>query len=221
MALTIWRGFRSVLGEAWLVAVAGLLFAMVANQLAPHGLSLTRNYFPTGGITNQMEVRAILPAATNRAPLAIMAPRSISQPLAVPALATPKPAGQQMTFSNQVIAWFGDARRLTQHIVFVDARNEADYLAGHVPGAWLFNPYEPEKYFPSVMPAVQAAEIIVVYCHGGNCDDSVSAATLLKEVGVPGEKIYVYGGGMGEWESLGQPLETGPQNSGQIRKGAP
>lgn len=221
MALTTWRGFRSVLGEAWLVAVAGLLFAMVANQLAPHGLNLTRNYFPTGGGTNQMQVRTILPAATNRVLMATVQPMTTNLALALPPPAQPNPAGQQMAVSNQVIAWFGDARRLTQRIVFVDARNEADYLAGHVPGAWLFNPYEPEKYFPAVMPVAQGAQIIVVYCHGGNCDDSLTAATLLKEVGVRGEKIYVYGGGMGEWESLGQPLETGPQNSGQIHKGAP
>ena len=203
-----WWGVRSVLWEAILVLLAGLAFAILANQLSPRGLNLTRNYFPMAAGTNLTIVRDVAAAVTNQPPSAHLQ-------------AELSAAGLQLAVSNQVIAWFADPRRLTGHIVFIDARNEADYRQGHVPGAWLFDPYQPEKYFPAVMPAVQAAEIIVVYCHGGDCDDSLSAATLLKQVGVSAEKMYVYGGGFGEWLILGQPVETGPQNSGQLRKIGP
>jgi len=202
------RAVRSILREGLLVMLAGLAFAILANQLSPRGLSLTRNYFPTTSGATPSVVRAVAATVTN-------------QPPAEHLLAELQAAGLQLAVSNQVIAWFADPRRLTRHIVFVDARNEVDYRQGHVPGAIFFDPYQPEKYFPGVMPAAQAAERIVVYCHGGDCDDSLSAATLLKEVGIPGEKISVYGGGFGEWQSLGQPVETGAQNSGQIHKGAP
>ena len=199
---------HSVLREALFVALAGLAFAILANQLSPRGLSLTRNYFPIASGAAPSVVRAVATTVTN-------------QPPAERLRAELQAAGLQLATSNQVIAWFADPRRLTGHLVFVDARNEADYQRGHVPGAWLFDPYQPEKYFPAVVPPAQAADIIVVYCHGGDCDDSLSAATLLKQVGVSAEKMYVYGGGFGEWLILGQPVETGPQNSGQLRKIGP
>jgi len=202
------RVVRSILGEALLVVLAGLAFAIIANQLSPRGLNLSRNYFPAAAGTNLTVVREMAATVTNQPP---------SEHLRAELQA----AGLQLAVSNQVIAWFADPRRLTQHILFIDARNEADYRQGHVPGAWMFDPYQPEKYFPTVVPAAQAAEIIVVYCHGGDCDDSLSAATLLQQVGIPGKKISVYGGGFGEWQTLGQPVETGSQNSGQIPKSAP
>ena len=203
--MSLMRRVPAIVIEAVLVALAGLAFALIANYLSPRGLSLTRNYFPTASGAGQSEVRDVAVTATNQ---------STAERLA----AQLKASGLQLATSNQVIAWFADPRRLAQKIIFVDARNETEFLQGHVPGAWLFDPYQPEKYFPTVMPAAQAAETIVVYCHGGDCDDSLSAATLLKQVGIPGEKLYVYGGGIGEWQSLRQPVETGPQNSGQFQK---
>jgi len=199
---------HTVLREALFVALAGVAFAIAANELSPFGLSLTRNYFPVAAGTNLTIVRAVAATVTNQPPA-----EHLRDELSA--------AGLQLAVSNQVIAWFADPRRLTGHIVFIDARNEADYGQGHVPGAWLFDPYQPEKYFPAVVPPAQAADIIVVYCHGGDCDDSLSAATLLRQVGISGEKISVYGGGFGEWETLGRPVESGPQNSGQINKGGP
>ena len=202
------RVVRSILGEALVVLLACVAFAVIANQLSPRGLNLSRNYFPAAAGTNLTVVREMAATVTNQPP---------SEHLRAELQA----AGLQLAVSNQVIAWFADPRRLTGHIVFIDARNEADYGQGHVPGAWLFDPYQPEKYFPAVVPPAQAADIIVVYCHGGDCDDSLSAATLLKQVGVSAEKMYVYGGGFGEWLILGQPVETGPQNSGQINNRGP
>jgi rhodanese-related sulfurtransferase len=202
------RRVFSIIGEGLAVTLAGLALAVLANQLSPRGLSLTRNYFPAIASTNLDIVRNVVATVTNLPPT-----ETLEGEL--------RAAGMQLAVSNQVIAWFADPRRLTGHIIFVDARNEGEYLAGHVPGAWLFDPYHPEKYFPVVLPAAQAAEVIVVYCHGGDCDDSVTAATLLKDVGIPGGKISVYGGGIGEWEALAQPVETGAQNSDHLGKGAP
>jgi len=201
-------GWRSILGEAVLVALAGLLLAMFANQVSPRGLSLSRNYFPAATGANQATVRERPVSSTNQSPAEVLA-------------AEIKAGGLKLASASQVITWLADPRRQTQKIVFVDARNEEEFLKGHLPGAWLFDPYQPDKYFPAVMPACQSAEQIIVYCHGGDCDDSLSAATLLKEVGIPPDRIWIYGGGMSEWETNGQPLEIGPQNSGQYKKAAP
>jgi rhodanese-related sulfurtransferase len=201
-----WGILPAIFKEALLVALAGLVFALLANQLSPRGLSLTRNYFPAiaGGSPSTMREQTV--AATNQSP---------AEALAVQI----KASGLKLASGGQVIAWLADPRHQTQQIIFVDARNEEEFLQGHLPGAWLFDPYQPEKYFPAVLPSCQAAEQIIVYCHGGDCDDSLSAANLLKDAGIPAAKLWIYGGGMSEWETNGQPLEIGPQNSGQFKKG--
>jgi len=119
-----------------------------------------------------------------------------------------KAAGFESVSSNQVMAAFNDPRRLTRKIVFVDARNETEFKGGRIPGALLFDPYHPEKYFDAVLPVCQAAEKIIVYCHGGDCDDSLTAAGLLRDTGIPAGKISVYPGGMAEWLDLRMPLEA-------------
>jgi rhodanese-related sulfurtransferase len=120
-----------------------------------------------------------------------------------------------------VVAWFHDPRRLTQKLVFIDARNQEEFQKGHIPGAWLFDPYHPEQYFTAIIPVCQAAEQIVVYCHGGDCDDSLTAASLLLDIGIPASKIAIYGGGMNEWPDTGLPVEAGLQNRTTSRKEAP
>ena len=84
------------------------------------------------------------------------------------------------------------------------------------PGAYEFDPYHPEKYFPAVLPVCRAAEQIVVYCNGGDCDDSKTAALLLRDMGLTNRKIFVYGGGITEWTTNHQPVETGARNSGNV-----
>ena len=55
------------------------------------------------------------------------------------------------------------------------------------------------------------------YCNGGDCDDSEHAAIMLRDsIGIPKEKVFVYGGGITEWATNGLPIELGPRNSGQF-----
>jgi rhodanese-related sulfurtransferase len=201
-----WRNVPAMVGHGLLVALGGLLFAVVANQVSPRGLNLSRNYFPGATGTNQSAVRETTVITTNQSPAEVAAGQV-------------KAAGLKLASEQQVITWLAEPGHQTQKIVFVDARNEDEYLKGHLPGALIFYPYEPEKYFPTVVPACQSADQIVVYCHGGDCDDSLSAANLLKQVGIAADKLWIYGGGMSEWETNGQPMEIGPQNSGQLKKG--
>jgi rhodanese-related sulfurtransferase len=57
----------------------------------------------------------------------------------------------------------------------------------------------------------------VVYCHGGDCDDSESAAILLRDVGIATRKLFIYTGGIPEWTTNGLPVEIGGRNSGNLR----
>jgi len=203
-----WQVIRTILRETWLVAVAGLGFALAANQISPRGLSLTRNYFPVAINPIRPAVQQSAVTATNPPP-----PESLNAQI--------KAAGFQPASGKQVMTWFGDPRRQIQQIVFVDARNDAEYPAGHIPGAWLFDPYHPEKYYATVEPVCEAAQQIIVYCHGGDCDDSLTAATLLRDLGIAATNIFVYAGGMSEWQTNGEPVEVGPQNSGKMLKAGP
>ncbi len=188
---------RKVLLEGLFVAVIGAVVALAANRFSPRGLNLTRNYFPAGGVT-----------ATNASsPANLLAARLQER-------------GIHLANSNQVSQFFTDPRYGQELIVFIDARDEQHYLDGHIPGACLFDYYHPEKYIATVLQLCQTAEQIVVYCNGGDCEDSVFAANMLRDAAIPGEKLFVYGGGIAEWTTNGHPVEVGPRHSGQF-KGAP
>jgi rhodanese-related sulfurtransferase len=128
-----------------------------------------------------------------------------------------KEKGLQVMDGSQTAQLFHNPRFQSNLIVFIDARDEEHYRQGHIPGAYEFDPYHPEKYFDTVLPVCQKAEQIVVYCNGGDCDDSESAALLLRDVGIPNQKLFVYGGGITEWTTNSLPVETGARNSGNLR----
>lgn len=203
----------AVLIEAILVGVTGIILAFAANQVSPRGLVLGRNYFPTG--TNNV-VRAVAfdrigaTATTN------------SQPVSVEALiaAQMKQEGLQLLDREQAVALFHESEQ-DRGVVLVDARDESSYLEGHIPGAHEFDPYHPEQYFPDVLPLCQAARKILVYCNGGDCDDSQTAALLLRDVGISTNKLFVYGGGITDWTNHNLPLQTGspkPETAGRPAK---
>lgn len=117
--------------------------------------------------------------------------------------------GLQEIKKSQIEKLFHDPRFHDGRVVLVDARDEENYKEGHIPGAYELNPYQPEKNLGSVLPLCEKAEQVVVYCTGGDCDDSDSAAVLLRDSGVENQKLFVYGGGFAEWESGNLPIKKG------------
>jgi rhodanese-related sulfurtransferase len=109
---------------------------------------------------------------------------------------------------------FHDPRYQEGPIVFVDARNQEHYEDGHIPGAYPLDPYHPDQQMPGVLTACQAADQVVVYCTGGDCEDADTTAILLREAGVPNQKLFVYGGGYDDWTGNRLPVEHGARNSG-------
>jgi rhodanese-related sulfurtransferase len=211
MTLDRWQPVRNVLREALLVAGTGIVLAFGANLVSPRGLALTRNYFPAS-------INRPVPAGTG-----VGLPRDIANtnpPASSPAqllAARLKELGLQWVDGRQAAQLFHDPRFKQGSIVFIDARDEQHYREGHIPGACEFDPYYPEKYFATVFPVCQAAEQIVVYCIGGDCDDSESAAITLRDVGIANRKLFVYTGGITEWTTNGLPVEIGGRNSGNLR----
>lgn len=204
---------RTIVVEAAIVAIVGAGLALAANELSPRGLTLSRDYFPKG--TNAIPAAAKpvqvadSPAATNESSEA----DQLSGRL--------RDKGLQEVKRSQVDVFFHDPRAQDGRIVFVDARDEDHYQEGHIPGAYELDPYHPEKKLETVLPLCEAAEEVVVYCTGGDCEDSDTAALLLRDAGVPGRKLFVYGGGFEDWEANHLPVETGARNSGVLNSTHP
>jgi len=198
---------KSVLQEGALVAVIGAALAFAANGLSPRGLELARNYFPGTKLSLQpaagTNVAGTAGTGTN-SPLEILAARL-------------REHGLQLANSNQVTQLFHDPRRERDEVIFIDARDEANYRAGHIPGAYLFDRFHPENHLAGVIAVCLTAQQIIFYCNGGDCDDSEHAAIMLRDsIDLPQEKVFVYGGGFFEWITNGLPVEIGPRNSGQF-----
>ncbi len=202
-----------ILREAVIVGALGLGFAFLANQFSPRGLNPARNYFPGGAKASAVARPAIVPSGAS-------GPTNASSPAALLA-ARLKENGLHLLERAGVEKLFHDPRRQQDAIMFIDARDEDEYQAGHIPGAFEFYHYHPDKYLADVLTPCQLAEQIIVYCNGGDCEDSESAALFLRDRGVPAGKLFIYGGGMTEWEAARLPVESGPRNSGNIRNPAP
>jgi rhodanese-related sulfurtransferase len=202
------RNARAVFREALLVAVAGSLIAMAANALSPRGLRLGRNYFP--------DIRVPSTNATAVAPVLSTPGTTVGTNLPVdPTLLRLRERGLQLVTGTEVFELFRDPRYEQGLLIFVDARDDEHYGAGHIPGAWQLNHYRPEGYLPVILPACLGAMKVVVYCNGGHCEDSEFAAVMLREAGVPPQNLFVYAGGITDWTAQGRPVEAGPRGSGQ------
>lgn len=194
--------------EGALVALVGVALAFAANALSSRGLQLTKNYFPATRLTSPT------PAVATNAPGAAIA--KTNSPLELLS-ARLRDTGLQLADSNQVAQFFSDPGRERDEVIFIDARNDEHYQAGHLPGAYLFDRFHPEDHLTNVLPVCVTAQRMVFYCNGGECDDSEQAAIMLRDsVGIPREKLFVYGGGITEWAANGLPIELGARHSGQI-----
>lgn len=196
---------KTILLESLLVAVAGVLLAFAANAVSNRGLSLGRNYFD---ISIHSE-----PAKESAGQTHTVAEGSSALQL----LAA---EGIRIADSNQAARLFRDPRLAQGLVAFIDARDDEHYQSGHIPGAWQFERIHPENYMSTVLPVCQLAQEVVVYCNGGNCEDSAYAASFLASAGVSKEKLSVYAGGITEWSTNHMPIETGVRNSGSMAGGA-
>ena len=139
---------KRVLQEGALVAVVGAALAFAANELSPHPIVLSRDYYPgdraasstTAGATNPTNAAATI---TN-SPLELLTARLQAN-------------GLQLADSNQVVQYFRDPRREQDGVIFIDARDEEHYRAGHVPGAYHFDRFRPQDYLTNVVQVCQTA----------------------------------------------------------------
>jgi rhodanese-related sulfurtransferase len=202
------RLLKPVLREAVIIALAGAILAFAANALSPKGVDLRRTY---------VTERAESPGATN--------PNLGSNQASIPPLteeeitvAHLKGRGLQTMDTPQVQALTKDARFRDGSVILIDVRTDEHYEEGHIPGAYHFDFEYHLDQVAQIVPTCQTAQQVIVYCNGGKCDTSESAALFLRDsINIPAQKLYVYTGGIKDWEAKGLPIETGPQNSGKLK----
>jgi rhodanese-related sulfurtransferase len=201
-----------VLPEALLVAVLGLAVSSIANYVSPRGLSLTRNYFPQVG-----EGARILDATTEPSSIPSNKPPTPSA-ASTTNMSSVKKMGIPTVTTERTLELFHDPEYQQELTIFVDARDNRRYGAGHIPGAYQLDRYYPQDHLATVVPACLNANHVVVYCTGGDCADSHFAAELLQDAGVPPERLFVYAGGIAEWEARHLPVEIGVRKSGVFQE---
>lgn len=82
----------------------------------------------------------------------------------------------------------------------VDVRQPGEYVAGHVPGAWLI----PLDTLPQQAEAMPMDRPVYVVCASGN--RSLTAARWLAQLGVDARSVA---GGTTAWTNLGHPVVQG------------
>lgn len=206
---------RILVWETVAVALVGAGFGLAANQLSPRGLDLKRDYFH-GALR---PIRSGSAGSTSTSLTSTQAAGATAVPEAL--VQRIRAQGLQVIGGAEARQLFDDPRTAQEQVLFVDARNQEHYEAGHIPGAFLFDHYRAQDYLPTVLPACQAAQQIVIYCTGGECEDSEFAAIMLRDAGIPGDRLLVYAGGFNEWSGLRAPIETGARKSGQLTRSTP
>lgn len=95
-------------------------------------------------------------------------------------------------------------------IILLDARSAEHFEESRIPGSRLLHHYRQDATLEQHLPAMREAGYVVIYCAGGDCEDSIHLATdLVYRHGIEKEVLYIYEGGMEEWEAAGHPLAEG------------
>ncbi|MBT4757576.1 MAG: rhodanese-like domain-containing protein [Opitutae bacterium] len=93
--------------------------------------------------------------------------------------------------------WPADARAL--QVIWIDARNEADYHTAHIPSAIYLNDEHWETGIIELMDAwLTQPRPIVVYCGSEGCGTSKRIAEHLRDT-LPDAEIYSLKGGWDAW----------------------
>ncbi|MCF8049714.1 MAG: rhodanese-like domain-containing protein [Desulfobacterales bacterium] len=94
-----------------------------------------------------------------------------------------------------------------ERALFVDARSQREYAAGHIRGALSIPWQEVDRYFIEMVDRLEGPHTIITYCDGETCDLSHDLALFLKEMGF--ENVRVLVNGWTVWKQGGLPTDEG------------
>ena len=206
--------------EMLVLGVLACGLALAGNALRQDHVEITRNYFEKPKVNlppaTNGQTAPPPPDGQNAAPNPGAAPESPvdPQPVAPDVGQHDEPQvnsrhGLLVIGYEQALEIYQDPMYQDNLCIFLDSRSDAAYAEGHVPGAYQLDHYHRDRYLPELLPAARGAERIVIYCEGGDCEDSIFAANDLLEQDIEYDHIVIYEGGIEEWERNGAPLELG------------
>jgi len=211
--------------ECILVLVLGLGIGLVANAANPKGLNVSENYFHRAPHTIDVDQPATHDDASSDTE-ADETTDNIADESSddADAMADESDVWREIRalglnpidHETAVDYYMAPAYNVGRYI-FIDARDDDHYQAGHIPGAYQLDHFAAEKYLDDVLPICRNAEKIIVYCNGGECEDSTLVAQrLVFDHGINPELVYVYTGGVQAWKADGLTFEMGDRNSGDV-----
>jgi len=119
------------------------------------------------------------------------------------------PALGQAVYFRDRISWrqpakqaeitVSQARSLTGAVMWLDARPDEEFAAGHIPGAKLLNAEHWDSLLPDVLNAWTPGQKLIVYCSRQNCDASHEVARRLREEANL-KNVFVLEGGWEAWQ---------------------
>ena len=89
--------------------------------------------------------------------------------------------------------------------VFLDARSEEAFGAGHIEGAKNLPWEEFEQFYPEVMSDIPPSAVIVAYCDGETCSLSKELAFTLVAKGYSHARVLL--DGWKQWQEARLPIE--------------
>lgn len=213
---------RRTVVEALILGVLAVGVALTANAVraSASSVKLTRNYFDKGltrvrpakntqhiGSSINRESKGTDERSTAKASGEVIA----VEPQGDEHLEHPY---QEVSIAD-VVTLFNDPSTQFGLNLFVDARSDHAYEEGHIPGAIQADHYRLVDYIDALLDCAEAAEKIIVYCNGGDCEDSIFLCGDLLDFEVPYEKIYIFPGGWKEWTKNNMPVAKVREGEGE------
>jgi len=158
--------------------IADILWQSLLIVLIAFALSLTVNYLREGGV----------PLVKQR----------VSQ--------SPGPGEQEAGGVPNISIDEARALYLTNGAVFIDARPEETYRAGHIKGALNLPADSLEGPLPAVMAQIPPDSLIITYCDGEDCPLGKEAALQLSAQGYT--NVQVLENGWTLWQEAGLPADS-------------
>lgn len=127
-----------------------------------------------------------------------------------------KPPPSEPEKKNEEVVAFTEPKAITleqayvlfnKGLVFIDARDEADYLAGHIANS-INIPFDDFENHKLKLDKLSKEEPLVIYCAGTDCDLSILLGNKLFELGY--NQVFVFFGGWLDWINANYPIENLP-----------
>jgi rhodanese-related sulfurtransferase len=211
--------------EAATLIIAAVLCAVVANAMASRErkVALVGNYPNALKVPERTETPAPIVTPTPIEPPATdsVAPPTTAAPLSPrkPEKSAPPKRPDISTFKphpdKPYVEIHGDdvAKLYANGILFLDARRTSVYDEGHIAGARNFSVWESDvdqkvnALFEERNDPAAQQQPIVIYCSGGDCEDSHMLAQKLW--GIQFNNVYVYKDGFPDWQKRGGAVRRG------------